>query len=643
VIIKLIVELRESPRYDNIARAAIGRNIPIQTSHAVYEALAGPGKKHLSGVDVREIVAEGVCSAQRNIIECDLLCMAVGYMPTYQLPCQAGGQLNYDDATSSFSLTDLPGSCQIAGSVAGTWDIESTIGEARRAGSAAANADGIDTREDSDEQPKDAIDTMNFRWPIFPHPNGKEFVDFDEDLQIADIVNAVRDGYEHVQLVKRYSTCGMGPSQGRHAALATARLVAKATNRTIAETGVTTARPPFAPERLAHSAGRSFYPARRSNMHYRHLEAGAQLMHAGAWYRPAYYGSRDSRTEAIRQEVRNVRNNVGVVDVSTLGGIEVRGPDAGEFLDRIYTFNFSQQAVGRARYALLANESGVVIDDGVACRFNEHHYYVTATTGGADRVYQSMLRWNAQWRLDLDIANVSSAMCGVNIAGPKARIVMQSLCTDVDLSSKSFPYMGVREGTVAGIPARLIRVGFVGELGFEIHVPQHCGEALWDAIMAAGREHDIKPFGVEAQRVLRLEKGHIIIGQDTDAMSNPLEVQMAWAVSRKKPFFVGGRTIAELEQAPLKRGLVGFVVNDRQAPIPLESQLVLHGEQMTGRVTSCDYSPTLDKPVGLAYVPPEKTAAGSKIVIKCTGGVRVTADVVDLPFYDPDNERQELV
>ncbi len=367
------------------------------------------------------------------------------------------------------------------------------------------------------------------------------------------------------------------------------------------------------------------------------------MLHAGAWYRPAYYGPRDSRIEAIRREVRNVRNNVGLIDVSTLGGIEVRGPDAGEFLNRIYTFEFSQQAVGRARYALLTNESGAIIDDGVACRIREQHYYVTTTTGGADRVYQNMLRWNAQWRLDLDIANVSSAMCGVNIAGPHARIVLQSVCTDVDLSSDSFPYMGVREASVAGIPARLIRVGFVGELGFEIHVPQHCGEALWDALMVAGRELHILPCGIEAQRVLRLEKGHIIIGQDTDAMSNPLEVQMAWAISRKKPFFVGGRTITELERTQLKRVLVGFVVNDRRAPIPLESQLVLNGEQMIGRVTSCDYSPTLDKPVGLAYVPPEKAAAGSQIVIKSTGGVRVTAEVADPSFYDPENQRQDLV
>ena len=337
-----------------------------------------------------------------------------------------------------------------------------------------------------------------------------------------------------------------------------------------------------------------------------------------------------------------MRNNVGLVDVSTLGGLEVRGPDAPEFLNRFYTFGFLKQPVGKARYALLTNEAGVVIDDGVACRFSEEHYYVTATTGGVGNVYQSMLKWNAQWCLDVDIANVTSAYSAVNIAGPNARKVLAKVCSDIELNSEAFPYMGVREGTVAGIPARVIRVGFVGELGYEVHIPQHCGEALWDALIVAGAEFSIEPFGIEAQRILRLEKGHIIIGQDTDAMSNPAEVQMGWAIAKKKPFFVGGRSIQELNKTPLKRSLVGFVVNDLEAPIPLESHLVLDGDRMTGRVTSCNYSPTLNKPVGLAYVEPGKTDAGSYFKIKSSGGIMVDAMVVKLPFYDPENLRQEL-
>ncbi|MDA8782351.1 hypothetical protein N9N16_04030 [Porticoccaceae bacterium] len=540
-----------------------------------------------------------------------------------------------------FTLSKLPDALHIAGSVDSHWNLDACLAEGSRAATIATNELGFTQTEVAEAIPRES-ESPNHSWPIFAHPKGKEFVDYDEDLTIADIVNATRDGYEHIQLVKRYSTCGMGPSQGRHSALAAARLVAAATHRTVAETGVTTARPPFAPEHLAHSAGRSFYPARRSNMHYRHIEAGAQMLQAGAWYRPAYYGHPEDRDQCINNEVTNVRNNVGLVDVSTLGGLEVRGPDAGEFLNRIYTFGFVKQPVGRARYALLTNEAGVVIDDGVACRFSELHYYVTATTGGVDRVYQSMLKWNAQWRLDVDIANVTAAYCGVNIAGPKARQVLAKLCTDIDLSSEAFPYMGVREGRVANIPARLIRVGFVGELGYEIHVPQQYGEALWDALMEAGGEDNIQPFGIEAQRVLRLEKGHIIIGQDTDAMSNPMEVQMGWALSRKKPFFIGGRTIQELEKKVPIRSLVGFVVNDPNAPIPMESHLVLEGSQMTGRVTSCNYSPTLNKPVGLAYVQPESAEVGSQLMIRSTAGLMVTADVVSLPFYDPNTSRQEL-
>lgn len=377
---------------------------------------------------------------------------------------------------------------------------------------------------------------VNFAWPIFPHPKGKDFVDFDEDLQVRDIVNATKIGYRDIQLVKRYSTVGMGPSQGRHSALPTARLVAASTNRNISETGVTTARPPFVAEKLAHVAGRAFDPYRQTPMHRRHLDAGAKMMPAGIWQRPAYYGKTTERDKVMQAEALHVRNKVGIIDVSTLGGLDIRGPDAAELLNRMYTFAFLKQPIGRSRYALMTNEHGVVIDDGVCARFAENHFYVTATTSGVDRIYQQMLKWNAQWRLDVDIANVTAAISAVNVAGPDSRKVVKKLCTDLDMSAEGFPYLGVRTGTVAGIKARLLRVGFVGELGYEIHVPSRHALALWDALMQAGVEYDIRPFGVETQRLLRLEKGHVIISQDTDGMTHPAEIDMGWAVSRTKPF-----------------------------------------------------------------------------------------------------------
>jgi sarcosine oxidase subunit alpha len=367
------------------------------------------------------------------------------------------------------------------------------------------------------------------------------------------------------------------------------------------------------------------------------------MMVAGAWMRPAYYESETYESETqISAEARNVRDTVGLIDVSTLGGLEVRGPDAAEFLERMYTFAYAKQPVGRARYVLMCDRTGVIVDDGVACRLAEDWFYVTATSGGVDGVYRQMLWHNAQWRLGVDVTNVTAAYAGINIAGPKAREVLAPVCEDVDLAAAAFPYMGVREGRVGGFPARLLRVGFVGELGYEIHVPAPCGEALWDRLVEAGRGQGLRPFGVEAQRLLRLEKGHIIVGQDTDGLSHPIEADMAWAISRKKPYFVGGRAIAIRETKGLSRKLVGFEITDPAAPVPEECHLILRDSEITGRVTSVARSPVLGKVIGLAYVAPDQAEPGSVITIKVADGRRVPARVVEPPFYDPDGARQDM-
>jgi sarcosine oxidase subunit alpha len=283
----------------------------------------------------------------------------------------------------------------------------------------------------------------------------------------------------------------------------------------------------------------------------------------------------------------------------------------------------------------------VVIDDGVACRISDNHFYVTATTSGVDVVYRDMMKWNAQWRLDIDIANVTSAFSAVNLAGPNSRKVLESLDTDIDLSSEAFPYLAYREGTVAGIPARLLRVGFVGELGYEIHVPSRYGEALWDIVMKAGNAFDIKPFGVDTQRLLRLEKGHIIVSQDTDGMSHPGELSLTWAVNRKKPFFVGCRSVDILMAQPQTRKLVGFKL-PKASGKPEEGHLVINGDKVCGNVTSCEYSPTVGAIIGMAYTGIDESEPGSRLAIRIDGGQMVNATVVELPFFDAKNQRQEL-
>ncbi|QFU02059.1 Aminomethyltransferase [Halomonas sp. THAF5a] len=644
VEVAALADLRAQADDPELARALEAAGIPLHLGHTVFEARHDKSLHRVTGVELRAITGQGEVAEQGTTLSCDLLCMTAGYMPAYQLLCQAGGKLSYDDAVAEFTISGLPKHLRIAGSVNGLHDLEQVRGDGIRAAAEALRALGREAPTPAASSAPSGTRQVNHPWPIFPHPKGKAFVDFDEDLQIEDIINATRHGYRDVQLVKRFSTVGMGPSQGRHSALPTARLVAQATGRSVGETGVTTARPPFTAETLAHLAGRGFDPYRLTPMQRRHVELGAQMMPAGNWQRPAFYPATDGqldRTRCMQEEARHVREAVGMIDVSTLGGLEIRGPDAAEFVNRLYTFGFLKQPVGRTRYAPMTNEQGVVIDDGVSCRLAEDHFYVTATTSGVTNVHRSMLQWNAQWRLDVDIANVTSAFAAVNVAGPRARQVLEQLCDDIDLSAEAFPYLELRTGHVADMPARLLRVGFVGELGYEIHVPSRYGEALWDRLMDAGAAFGLRPFGVEAQRLLRLEKGHVIIGQDTDGMSHPEEIGLGWAVNRKKPFFVGHRAVDILAAQPPKRRLVGFRL-PASSPRPREGHLVLEGDTITGNITSCEPSPTLGAIIGLAYTAPDKATPGSRITIRVDAGQEVTAEVVALPFYDPDNARQEL-
>ena len=284
--------------------------------------------------------------------------------------------------------------------------------------------------------------TVTHAHPLFPHVEGKEFVDFDEDLTVRDIFDTIASGFEDIQLLKRFSTAGMGPSQGRHSSINVIRLAAIARAESEAEIGTTTLRPPYSGESFGVLAGRSFDPVRRTAMHHRHLQAGAQMMVAGAWLRPAYYGRPESAETAIAREVATVRINIGMIDVSTLGKFEIRGPDAAEFLNRIYVTGHLKQPVGRARYGLATDISGVVSDDGIVCRLAENHFFVTTTTSALETVIRSMYLWNARWQLDVDITNVSAAYAALNLAGPRSRDVLAQVCHDIQLDKELVPLHG---------------------------------------------------------------------------------------------------------------------------------------------------------------------------------------------------------
>jgi sarcosine oxidase subunit alpha len=398
----------------------------------------------------------------------------------------------------------------------------------------------------------------------------------------------------------------------------------------------------FHPVPMAHPGGRGFMPERVTPLDGRHAAAGAVWMPAGQWRRPEYYAvAGQGRESAIRAEVAAVRSSVAMIDVGTLGKIEIHGADAGTFLERIYTARFAGMKQGSTRYGLMVDESGVVIDDGVIARLGEQHFYFTTTTTGSATVYRELTRLNAMWRMEVGIVNVTGHYAAVNLAGPRSREVLARL-TALDLSEAAFPYLGAREAEVAGLSARLLRVGFVGELGYEIHVPASGAVHLWDSLMATGAAHGIRPFGVEAQRLLRLEKGHIIVGQDSDGVTNALELNMDWALKMDKPFFVGQRSLQAMARLPRKQTLVGFTLDDANAGMPKECHLVIEGGKIAGRITSIAHSPALAKVIGLALVAPALAQAGKPLSIRIDGGVMVGATVVDTPFYDPRNERQKM-
>ena len=631
-----IVDFRKSSAAEPCAEEVRRLAIPVYQGYGIVEAQATRDKNHIAGI-VAAPSGQGV--QPRTMLSCDLLAVAPGWMPAFQLAAQAGGRLQADATGAAFVPLGLPDNADVAGSVRGCTALDAVIADGKRAGWRAARALQFDC---GDEPPPVAEETGPvFAHPVFRHKQGKEFVDFDEDLQVGDLEYTCALGYADIELVKRFSTLGMGPSQGRLSALGAARVVAEATGHSMDVVNVTTARPPFVGETLATLAGTRFDPVRQTPMHYRHLEAGAQMVAAGRWLRPAYYATPEAKERAVAAEAAKVRASVGLIDVSTLGGFEIRGPDAAEFLDRIYTSSFKQLRVGMSRYALMCNDMGTVIDDGVIARFREHHFYVTTTTTGADAQYPKMLWWNAQWRLNVDIANVTAAYGAVNIAGPDARAVLQMLSPGLDLSAAAFPYLAAREARVAGVPVRMLRVGFVGELGYELHAPAGESEALWDALIEAGRRYGIAPFGVDAQRLLRLEKGHVIIGQDTDGLSTPEEIGAGWAVRDDKPFFVGQRALRIIgAQAPARR-VVGFVL-ELSGPMPEEGNLILQNDGISGYVSSIGRSQAARACIGMALVHAGQSQLGTLLEIQQSDGSRTRAKVVKLPFYDPDAKRQLL-
>lgn len=639
VKVHAVVDLRHVSGASDAATRLEQAGVRIQRGKGIYQAQAkGDG---VGGAVICPLRADGSLDAgQQQTIPCDGIVMSAGYAPAAALLYQSGAAMRFDETVQQFLPQTLPEGVFAAGRVNGVYALEDRILDGRRAGNEAAKQIGF--AAPAAFPVARAATSPSHPYPVFHHPGAKNFVDFDEDLQLKDFFNAAQEGFDNIELLKRYTTVGMGPSQGKHSNMNAIRILAKLLGKSPGEVGSTTARPFFHPVAISHLAGRGFHPQRLTPLHARHEKDGAVFMQAGVWLRPEYYRQRGKLKPAIvREEAMAVRRSVGIIDVGTLGKMEISGPDAAAFLERFYTGRFANLKVGMTRYALMLDESGVIIDDGVVARLGEERFYFTTTTTGSANVYREMTRLNTMWGMKVGIVNATGAYAAMNLAGPRSRDVLAGV-TNLDLAEEVFPYLAVREAEVAGVPARLMRVGFVGELGYEIHVPADGACAVWDALTQAGRVNGIRPFGVEAQRLLRLEKGHIIIGQDTDGLTTPFDASSEWAVKMDKPYFIGQRSLKIIQRKTPRTKLVGFVLDAiSETEAPKECHLVIRGGRIAGRVTSIAYSPSLLRHVGLAFVDPELAAEGGHFFIRADGGRMVQATVSKFPFYDPVGQRQK--
>ncbi len=619
VEVAAIVDARTDVPASDIG-AATDAGIKVIANHAVVTVR---GRRAVKGVSVMQLGPSGeTVQGQPIEIFCDLLCMSGGWTPSVHLFSQSRGKLRYDPELTTF----VPDQ---------SFQAERSVG----------GAAGIFSH-----QPESPLRPL---WAV-PLPNGthgKRFVDIQNDVTVDDIALAHREGYRSVEHLKRYTTLGMGTDQGRTSNINGLAIIAGLRGEDIPAVGTTTFRAPFSPITLGAVAGDAvgehLVPTRRSPMHRWHQEAGAPFVTAGQWLRPQCYPqSLESLPRAIAREARHVRERVGIVDVSTLGKIDLQGPDAAEFLNRVYVNRFDKLAVGRCKYGLMLRDDGHVYDDGTVTRIAEQRFLITTTTTHAGGVmshleYFSQVVWPD---LDIQMISVTDDWAAIAIAGPESRRVLERVTDDIDVSNDALKFMGYREGSIAGAPARLMRISFSGELAYEINVPADAGLDVWTALFKAGGDLDIIPYGTEAMGILRIEKGHVT-GAELNGRVTADDLGFGAMMASGKPFIGDRLARREALTSPDRKQLVGLIPVDHRQRVPRGAQLVADPTEpppvaMIGEVTSnCD-SPSLGHPIALGLLLRGRERHGEVVhahspLTDETVAVTVTEPV----FIDPEGER----
>jgi heterotetrameric sarcosine oxidase alpha subunit len=640
-----IVDARPVPEGTLVA-AAHERGIAVHAGHAV---VATKGGHALRSVAIAPIDHAGVVTW----IDCDLLSVSGGLTPSVHLHSHTGGKLAWDDGIAAFVAGAGAPNIRACGAARGAFPLADCLADSARTGAAAARALGLNPPAlDLPACPLEEPWSIRPLWEVKPASNigGKRFVDLQDDVTADDLDLAVRENYRSIEHVKRYTTLGMGTDQGKTANLNGLAIVAARRAEAIATVGTTTFRPPYTPVAFGALAGpetgKHFEPIRRAPLHEWHAAHGAKFVEAGQWLRPrAYLRPGESFDAAWRREVLAVRGAAGICDVSTLGKIDVQGPDATAFLERVYCNGFASLAVGRCRYGLMLREDGMVLDDGTVTRIGEHHYFLTTTTANAGRAMAHLeyLLQTAWSELKVRVASITDQYGQIALAGPRSRDALRKL-VDIDVDNAALPFLASAAATVAGARVRLFRISYSGELAYEIAVPAGHTAAVWEELLGAGRELGLAPYGTEAMAAMRIEKGHVA-GAEINGQTTPADLGLARLVSAKK-YFVGRRLLERPALADATRPrFVGLEPIDGVTPIPAGAQLIADARAkppvpMLGHVTSATFSPTLRRPIALALLAGGLARKGETVTAAAPlNGVTVLARVVDPVFYDPAGER----
>jgi heterotetrameric sarcosine oxidase alpha subunit len=637
-----LVDARAQP--SKSAQEAAGAARARYLSRAAIERVRGAYA--IKAVEVRE--ADG----KTLKLDCDLIAMSGGWNPSVHLTTHLNGKPKWDQSLSALVPGDLPPGMSVAGAASGKFSLAACLADGETAGAEAAKACGFRPKKKTRAAPKEEATAATPTWRV-EKSHGKAFVDFQNDVVVSDVELAAREGFRVPEHVKRYTTLGMATDQGKTSNANGAAVLAGLTGRYVGAVGTTTFRPPFTPVSIGalagHHRGPDFRPSRLAPSHQWAEEQGARFVETGPWLRALYYPKAgESPQGSVNREVANVRTNVGVCDVSTLGKIDVQGTDAGTFLDRVYANTFSTLPVGKTRYGIMLREDGFAMDDGTTARLAEDHYFMTTTTANAVKVMQHLeFCQQVLWpELDVQMVSVTEQWAQYAVAGPHAREVLEALIdSGHDISNEAFPYMAAGEFTVCGgMTARLYRLSFSGELAYEIGVPARFGDSMLRAVMEAGKPHDIAPYGTESLGVLRIEKGHAA-GGELNGQTTAHDLGLGNMLSKKKDFigrFMGERPALTDPERPT---LVGLRPVDRAERIRAGAHLVPKGEEAVaandqGYVTSIAFSPSLGHWLGLGLLSRGPERHGE--VVKACDPLRsaeVLVEVCPPCFIDPEGKR----